>query len=202
MNKKQTATTTKKVKVVGTKQYVDSLTGEVETMQVISIEARDFNFHKIWLKNILSTFDLIGNKKVKLAMWIIDHLDSENKLIGTQRVIADQAGCSLFTVNGTMKALQEANFLQKINSGAYRINPDIIFKGSKTNRMNVLFEYRKEANKGAASINETSATNDNKNVDTPPVDPITTNEKHTDTDKQSAQHGTTVPYPAQTVKGA
>ena len=37
MNKKQ-ATTTKKVKVVGTKQYVDSLTGEVETMQVISIE--------------------------------------------------------------------------------------------------------------------------------------------------------------------
>lgn len=202
MNKKQTATTTKKVKVVGTKQYVDSLTGEVETMQVISIEARDFNFHKIWLKNILSTFDLIGNKKVKLAMWIIDHLDSENKLIGTQRVIADQAGCSLFTVNGTMKALQEANFLQKINSGAYRINPDIIFKGSKTDRMNVLFEYRKEANKGAASSKETSAINDNENACTPPVDPITTNEKHTDTDKQSAQHGTAVPYPAQTVKGA
>lgn len=202
MNKKQTATTTKKVKVVGTKQYVDSLTGEVETMQVISIEARDFNFHKIWLKNILSTFDLIGNKKVKLAMWIIDHLDSENKLIGTQRVIADQAGCSLFTVNGTMKALQEANFLQKINSGAYRINPDIIFKGSKTDRMNVLFEYRKEASKGAASSNETSAINDNENTCTPPVDPITINEKHTDTDKQSAQHGTAVPYPAQTIKGA
>jgi hypothetical protein len=202
MNKKQTATTTKKVKVVGTKQYVDSLTGEVETMQVISIEARDFNFHKIWLKNILSTFDLIGNKKVKLAMWIIDHLDSENKLIGTQRVIADQAGCSLFTVNGTMKALQEANFLQKINSGAYRINPDIIFKGSKTDRMNVLFEYRKEASKGAASSKETSAINDNENTCTPPVDPITINEKHTDTDKQSAQHGTAVPYPAQTIKGA
>lgn len=196
MNKKQTATTTKKVKVVGTKQYVDSLTGEVETMQVISIEARDFNFHKIWLKNILSTFDLIGNKKVKLAMWIIDHLDSENKLIGTQRVIADQAGCSLFTVNGTMKALQEANFLQKINSGAYRINPDIIFKGSKTDRMNVLLEYRKEASKGAASSKETSATNDNKNVDTPPKNPISINERQTDPDKQSAQHGTTVPYPA------
>lgn len=195
MNKKQ-ATTTKKVKVVGTKQYVDSLTGEVETMQVISIEERDFNFHKIWLKSILSTFDLIGNKKVKLAMWIIDHLDSENKLIGTQRAIATQAGCSLSTVSETMKSLQEADFLQKINSGAYRINPDIIFKGSRTDRMNVLFEYRKEADKGAASINETSATNNNKNVDTPPVDPITINQNNTHTDKQSAQHGTTVPYPA------
>ena len=195
MNKKQ-ATTTKKVKVVGTKQYVDSLTGEVETMQVISIEERDFNFHKIWLKSILSTFDLIGNKKVKLAMWIIDHLDSENKLIGTQRAIATQAGCSLSTVSETMKSLQEADFLQKINSGAYRINPDIIFKGSRTDRMNVLFEYRKEADKGAASINETSATNDSENVDTPPKNPITINQNNTHTDKQSAQHGTTVPYPA------
>lgn len=195
MNKKQ-ATTTKKVKVVGTKQYVDSLTGEVETMQVISIEERDFNFHKIWLKSILSTFDLIGNKKVKLAMWIIDHLDSENKLIGTQRAIATQAGCSLSTVSETMKSLQEADFLQKINSGAYRINPDIIFKGSRTDRMNVLFEYRKEADKGAASIKETSATNNNKNVDTPPKKPISINQNNTHTDKQSAQHGTTVPYPA------
>ena len=197
MNKKQ-ATTTKKVKVVGTKQYVDSLTGEVETMQVISIEERDFNFHKIWLKSILSTFDLIGNKKVKLAMWIIDHLDSENKLIGTQRAIATQAGCSLSTVSETMKSLQEADFLQKINSGAYRINPDIIFKGSRTDRMNVLFEYRKEADKGAASINETSDTNNNKNVDTPPKNPISINQNNTHTDKQSAQHGTAVPYPAQT----
>lgn len=195
MNKKQ-ATTTKKVKVVGTKQYVDSLTGEVETMQVISIEERDFNFHKIWLKSILSTFDLIGNKKVKLAMWIIDHLDSENKLIGTQRAIATQAGCSLSTVSETMKSLQEADFLQKINSGAYRINPDIIFKGSRTDRMNVLFEYRKEADKGAASINKTSATNNNKNVDTPPKNPITINQNNTHTDKQSAQHGTAVPCPA------
>lgn len=195
MNKKQ-ATTTKKVKVVGTKQYVDSLTGEVETMQVISIEERDFNFHKIWLKSILSTFDLIGNKKVKLAMWIIDHLDSENKLIGTQRAIATQAGCSLSTVSETMKSLQEADFLQKINSGAYRINPDIIFKGSRTDRMNVLFEYRKEADKGAASTNKTSATNNNKNVDTPPKNPISIKERQTNPDKQSAQHGTAVPYPA------
>lgn len=194
--------TTRKVKVVGTKKYVDSMTGEVETMQVISIEDRDFNFHKIWLKNILATFDLIGNKKVKLAMWIIDHLDSENKLIGTQRAIASQSGFSLTTVSETMVALQEADFLQRINSGAYRINPDIIFKGSKTDRMNVLFEYRKEASKGAASGKETLAINDDENACTPPVDPITINEKHTDTDKQSAQHGTAVPYPAQTVKGA
>lgn len=32
-------------------------------------------------------------------------------------------------------------FLQKINSGAYRVNPDVLFKGSHSNRMGVVMEY-------------------------------------------------------------
>ena len=34
-------------------------------------------------------------------------------------------------------------FLQKINSGAYRVNPDVLFKGSHSNRMGVCYEYVK-----------------------------------------------------------
>ena len=50
------------------------------------------------------------------------------------------------TVNTTLKALCEAPnespaFLQKINSGAYRVNPEVIFKGSHSNRMGVCYEY-------------------------------------------------------------
>ena len=42
-----------------------------------------------------------------------------------------------------MRALQEGepSFLQKINSGAYRVNPEIIFKGSHSNRMGIVYEY-------------------------------------------------------------
>lgn len=143
MPKKQ-LTTRKKVKVVGTESYINRATGEIKDMQVIDIEERDFNFHKLWLQNILNSIDLIGNKKTKLAFWIIQHLNKENQLIMTQRKIADATKMSLDTVRLTMKALMDSNFLLRINSGAYVVNPDVVFKGGKTDRLNVLIQYHQK----------------------------------------------------------
>ena len=56
------ATTRKKVKVVGTETYINQQTGELQEMQVIDIEERDANFHKLWLGHILQSIDLIGNR--------------------------------------------------------------------------------------------------------------------------------------------
>lgn len=146
------AQTTKKVKVVGHAEYTNNSTGEIENFQVVRMEDRDFNFHKIWLEHIINSLDLIGNQKTKLAFWILDNLDRENKLTMTYRQIADKSGISLDTVRVTMKALIESNFLQRINQGAYRVNPDTIFKGSKNGRLNVLYQYqataRENQNKG------------------------------------------------------
>lgn len=138
------STTRKKVKVIGTETYIKQDTGELAEMQVVKIEERDANFHKLWLGHILQSIDLIGNQKTKLAFWILDNLDSNNQLIKTQRVIAEETNMSTKTVSTTIKALIESNFLLKINSGAYRVNPDVLFKGGKENRLNVLFQYNKE----------------------------------------------------------
>ena len=43
------ATTRKKVKVIGTETYIKQDTGEIAEMQVVKIEERDANFHKLWL---------------------------------------------------------------------------------------------------------------------------------------------------------
>lgn len=142
-----TKATRKKLKVIGTQEYINKQTGEIEEMNVISIEERDANFHKLWLGNILSHIDLIGNQKAKLAFWILDNLDSENKLTMTQKQIAEKTKISIQTVNLTIKTLINSNFLIKINMGAYRINPDIIFKGGKNDRMNVLYKYQNEKGK-------------------------------------------------------
>lgn len=133
--------TSKKMKVVGHAQYINAKDGTVEDFQVMSIEARDFNFHKIWLEHIISCLDLIGNQKTRLAFWIIDNLDKENKLTMTYRQIADKSGISLDTVRVTMRSLMDSNFLERINQGAYRVNPDVVFKGSRTGRLNVLYQY-------------------------------------------------------------
>ena len=135
------ANTTKKVKVIGTRKYINRDSGEIEDFQVVNIEERDFNFHKIWLNHIINSLDLIGNQKTRLAFWIVDNLDKENKLTMTYRQITEKSGISYQTVSRTMKSLIESNFLQQINQGAYRINPNIIFKGTRSGRLNLLYQY-------------------------------------------------------------
>lgn len=133
--------TTKKVKYVGTEQFINATTGELQEMQVTSIEDRDFNFTKIWMKNFIATMDIVGNQKTKFCYWVIDNLNRDNMLIGTQRELAKQSGISLQTVSITMKLLMDADFLRKKNSGVYIVNPDIVFKGTRQKRMNVLNMY-------------------------------------------------------------
>src|SRR5699024_1525656 len=136
-------TTRKKVKFLGTKEFIDASTDEKETMQVTNIEERDANFHKIWLGHMLESLDMIGNQKIRVAMFIMENIYKENELIMTYRVIAEKTNTSLQTVSETMKALQESNLLSKIRNGYYRVNPDVIFKGGRNDRMNVLLRYSK-----------------------------------------------------------
>ena len=144
--------TSKKQKFIGYKDLIDPDTGEHYPMQLSVVEDRDFNFHKIWLQHLVNSLDGISNQKLRLAFWIIEHLDKENQLVMTQRKIHEESGMSLQTVNRTLKALQEGEppFLQKINSGAYRVNPDVIWKGSHSNRMGVCFKYVNDLNENTA----------------------------------------------------
>lgn len=134
-------TTKNKVKVIGTEQYINVSTGELEEMQVTTIEERDYNFTKIWMKNLILTMDIVGNQKTKFCFWLIDHLNRDNILIGTQRDMAEDCNVSLQTVSVTLKLLMDANFLRKKQSGVYIVNPDVIYKGTHAARLNVLNQY-------------------------------------------------------------
>lgn len=138
----------RKVKVIGTENYINQSTGEINEMQIISVEERDANFHKLWLGHILQSIDLISNQKTKVAFWILENLNSENQLIMTQRAIAKELNVAVRTVNETIKALVESDFLRKQQSGVYQVNPDMLFKGGKNKRMNVLLKYKELSEEG------------------------------------------------------
>src|SRR5699024_9242784 len=133
----------KKVKLLGSKEFIDASKGKNETMQVTNNNERDVNFHKIWLGHMLESLDMIGNQKIRVAMFIMENINKENELIMTYRVMAEKTNTSLQTVSETMKALQESNLLSKIRNGYYRVNPDVIFKGGRNDRMKVLLRYSK-----------------------------------------------------------
>ncbi len=128
---------------------IDAETGEQIPALEISqdMQEKDFNFHKLWFGHFIQSLDSITNKRLKLAFWIIDHLDSNNKLIMSTTEIAAATGISQRTVASTMKLLQEGPvpFLKKLNTGggAYMVNPDIVFKGAYGRRMAVLYDYGK-----------------------------------------------------------
>lgn len=153
-SKKQDITTSKKVKVIGIQQYINANTNEIEDFQVVSIEERDFNFHKVWLSHIINSLNLIGNKKTQLAFWIIEHLNRDNQLTMTYRQIADKSHISLETVRITMQSLIDSNFLIRQNQGCYMVNPNIIFKGTRNGRMNILYQYSKIKSENIDNINK------------------------------------------------
>ena len=141
--KKKLPTTHKKQKFIRIKEYIDPETGEYIPFQENAVEDRDFNFHKVWLRMFVEELDRIANKKMRLAFWIVDHLDSENKLVYTFRRMAEETGLSIDTVIKTMKTLQEGNppFLKKLQSGVYVINPDILYKGNHKSRMGIVYQF-------------------------------------------------------------
>ena len=142
------STTRKRVKIIGKETYIKQDTGELREMQVIDIEERDANFHKLWLGHILNSIDLIGNQKTRLAFWILNHLDSNNLLIMTQRQIANKTGIARGTINATLRALIDSSFLIMRQAGVYQVNPDVLFKGGKKARMSVLLQYHDAAAEG------------------------------------------------------
>lgn len=133
--------TSKKVKVVGTQQYLNTTTGRMEDFQVTTIEERDFNFTKVWMRDFISALDLVGNQKTRIAYWVVENLNRENMLTCTYRQISEKTGISLETVRITMKILIEADFLRRVNGGCYVVNPNVIYKGTRSGRLNVLNCY-------------------------------------------------------------
>lgn len=136
-----TQQTSKKVKIIGTQTYINANTGEIIDMEVSQIEERDFNFSKVWMRNFIAALDIVGNKKTKLCYWIVENINKENMLIGTLRDISKRTNTSLETVRLTMDILLDADFLRRKSQGVYIVNPDIVFKGGRGSRLNVLNQY-------------------------------------------------------------
>lgn len=135
------ATTRKAARVVGTQQYLNTTTGEIEEFQVVEIEERDANFQKIWVGHILSAIDEISNAKMKLLFFLIQEaVRLENIIPMTADEISQKSGVSKATVVRTLQALEKHNIVKR-KTGIVMLNPNVIFKGGYGKRMNVLMRY-------------------------------------------------------------
>lgn len=142
INKKPTIKI-KSQNIVGVQSYINSTTGELEEFTVINKNiTRDFNFHKIWLQDVLNILDSFGNKKIQLITTLLKLMRNEdNTFSGTYREFADMAQISIPTVHSVMNELIKSNIIRRLTTATYQFNPDIIVKGNSNKRQNLLIKY-------------------------------------------------------------
>jgi predicted transcriptional regulator len=136
--------TTKRTKVIGSQEYINSETGEIQTFEVVSLEDRDFNFDKIWIAHILSAIDEISNAKIKVLFYLfsLKRNPHDNIIAITIDEICKGSLVSKPTVIKSLKILEKHDIIKR-KTGRIMINPDILFKGGNKHRMNVLLQYNK-----------------------------------------------------------
>ena len=156
-------TTNKKVRkktrtIVGTQRYINADTGEILETTVIEKEVdRDFNFHKIWLNDLMSVLNLIGGKKLDILKYLLSEMRTQDNTISvTYRQIEKELNTSQKTIAETMKILQEANFITKVQNGLYMVNPDVIVKGKSGKKDALMIKYV-EAKKNDITTTQTNS---------------------------------------------
>ncbi len=127
----------------GSETYVKKNTGEEIEVPTVYQESTDSNFEKIWLAHILTSLNMLGNKKIKILSYLFQNrIVSHNIVPKTLQEIAKETGISYVTVSETIQLLAKAGLITR-KIGMIYLSPGMIFKGTHDNRMRVMFEFRK-----------------------------------------------------------
>lgn len=87
------------------------------------------NFEIAYMTALFDIFDKLGNQKMQVLKYLLKHKDGMNTINISQRELAKKAGCSLPTVNATIKLLKEAGLLVQKGS-VIRVSARVTVKGS------------------------------------------------------------------------
>ena len=102
----------------------------------------------------------LGNKKIEVLSYILDHKDGNNSLNMTNVQLAKTVGVARQTVVDTMKVLQDADLLKRNNS-VIQISPRLMVKGNQLREAWLMRKYEEiDVTKDASDKNAIDATLD------------------------------------------
>ncbi len=132
------------VKIIGTREFIDSSTGEVIQMDMTE-RKQDIMAKKGWrrvnIKEFMNVLSLVGNKKIEVLNLLIQNMNGTNKTELTQREVAKILGISLDTVSAAFIELGALGLIKKIKN-CYVLNTQIVSAyGSVENNMSYCEEY-------------------------------------------------------------
>ncbi|HCY1880993.1 TPA: replication/maintenance protein RepL [Staphylococcus aureus] len=125
----------------GKHTLIDNDTGEVIEVDKIYRRQTQGNFVKAYIKGLVMMLDIVGGSKLKIVNYLLDNLRlSDNKLLATQREIAEEINVSVKTVTNTLKILEKGNIIKR-RTGVIMLNPEILVRGDDNKHRHMLIEF-------------------------------------------------------------
>ena len=156
------------------KELLDTETGE--KIWVDRITKRVYgtkSFWKVYLMDFLTVLGIIDSKQLDVFIYIVENTSqATNVFLGSYTKIEKDVGVSRQTVAKIMKKLQEKNFINRIQQGAWEVNPNILMRGDEHKRQILLSYYESDE-----PINKMTFNRTKRDI----IDGDKTREKHPDT---------------------
>lgn len=125
------------------------LEAEVKKMDVVIKEVPRVGFAITYLSSIVQMIDAVGNKKMSVVKYILQNMDSNNKLNETTTEIAENCGVSRVTVSETLKMLEQAGVIAR-KVGLIMLSPKLIHRGNAQRERYLLTKFREINEKSSA----------------------------------------------------
>lgn len=128
----------------GKKQFKDMDTGQVfEVDYIKKINERSFKggWRRVFLGDFLEILLEVGNSKIKVLEFVLNNVDTNNKLCKSIRQVSQEAKISYKTTYDAFKIFTEKGLLKKIGT-TWVVMPDFIATfGSNEKNARLLTEY-------------------------------------------------------------
>lgn len=131
----------------GVRRLQDLATGEI--LEIDYIEKRlspslKGGWRRVYLADFLQILDEIGNAKIKVLEFVLDNIDSNNKLTISMSEVSKKTKISYKTIHTTFKALEDKKLLKKVGT-AWVVMPDIVSAfGSDKKNARLLIDYSED----------------------------------------------------------
>ena len=120
--------------------------GDIKKVDVVIKEIPRTGFAITYLSTIINMIESIGNKKMQVVKYILQNMDSNNKLSETVREISKGSGCSVQTVHETLTLLENCGVVAR-KTGTVMLSPKLLHKGNSSRErflMTKFFEIKSD----------------------------------------------------------
>lgn len=128
----------------GKRQVKDLQTGEVFEIDYIkktTDRQLKGGWRRVYLADFLEILLEVGNSKIKVLEFILNNLDSNNKLTMSIRKVSERVGISYKTTYDTFKILAEKGLIRKLDT-VWVVMPSFVSTfGSDAKNARLLTEY-------------------------------------------------------------